>query len=103
MFCRRPARQYVCSEVISSSNGSAMVPECASPFQKQYVIRLLVVTQLACVFLRQRPARNNQASRSARRFSEAAVGAFASPTPTKSQVKHQYGLSVLGRARDMIA
>jgi LysR family transcriptional activator of nhaA len=36
-------------------------------------------------------------------FSEAAVGAFASPTPTESQVKRQYGLSVLGRARDITA
>lgn len=36
-------------------------------------------------------------------FSEAAVGAFASPTPTEAQVKRQYGLSVLGRARDITA
>jgi LysR family transcriptional activator of nhaA len=36
-------------------------------------------------------------------FGEAAVGAFASPTPTESQVKRQYGLTVLGRARDLTA
>ncbi len=36
-------------------------------------------------------------------FGEAAVGAFASPTPTEAQVKRQYGLSVLGRARDITA
>ena len=36
-------------------------------------------------------------------FSEAAIGAFASPTPTESQVKRQYGLTVLGRARDITA
>lgn len=36
-------------------------------------------------------------------FSEAAVGAFASPTPTEAQVKRQYGLTVLGRARDITA
>ncbi len=36
-------------------------------------------------------------------FSEAAVGAFASPTSTETQVKRQYGLSVLGRARDITA
>ena len=36
-------------------------------------------------------------------FSEAAVGAFASPTPTEAQVKRQYGLSVLGRAKDITA
>jgi LysR family transcriptional regulator, transcriptional activator of nhaA len=36
-------------------------------------------------------------------FSEAAVGAFASPTPTEAQVKRQYGLSVLGRATDITA
>ena len=36
-------------------------------------------------------------------FSEAAVGAFASPTSTELQVKRQYGLSVLGRARDVTA
>jgi LysR family transcriptional regulator, transcriptional activator of nhaA len=36
-------------------------------------------------------------------FSEAAVGAFAAPTPTEVQVKRQYGLSVLGRARDIVA
>jgi LysR family transcriptional regulator, transcriptional activator of nhaA len=36
-------------------------------------------------------------------FSEAAVGAFAAPTPTESQVKRQYGLTVLGRARDIVA
>ena len=36
-------------------------------------------------------------------FSEAAVGAFASPTPTEAQVKRQYGLKVLGRASDITA
>jgi LysR family transcriptional regulator, transcriptional activator of nhaA len=36
-------------------------------------------------------------------FSEAAVGAFVAPTPTEAQVKRQYGLSVLGRARDITA
>lgn len=36
-------------------------------------------------------------------FGEAAVGAFASPTPTEGQVKRQYGLSVLGRAKDITA
>ena len=36
-------------------------------------------------------------------FGEAAVGAFASPTPTEAQVKRQYGLTVLGRARDISA
>lgn len=36
-------------------------------------------------------------------FSEAAVGVFASPTPTETQVKRQYGLSVLGRAKDITA
>lgn len=36
-------------------------------------------------------------------FSEAAVGAFAAPTPTEAQVKRQYGLSVLGRTRDIVA
>jgi LysR family transcriptional activator of nhaA len=36
-------------------------------------------------------------------FSEAAVGAFASPTSTEAQVKRQYGLTVLGRARDITA
>lgn len=36
-------------------------------------------------------------------FSEAAVGAFASPTPTEAQVKRQYGLSILGRAKDITA
>src|SRR3984885_7989857 len=36
-------------------------------------------------------------------FSEAAVGAFAAPTPTEAHVKRQYGLSVLGRTRDIVA
>jgi LysR family transcriptional regulator, transcriptional activator of nhaA len=36
-------------------------------------------------------------------FSEAAVGAFVAPTPTEPQVKLKYGLSVLGRARDITA
>jgi LysR family transcriptional regulator, transcriptional activator of nhaA len=36
-------------------------------------------------------------------FSEAAVGAFVSPTSTEAQVKRQYGLSVLGRAKDITA
>jgi LysR family transcriptional activator of nhaA len=36
-------------------------------------------------------------------FSEAAVGAFAAPTPTEMQIKRQYGLSVLGRTRDIVA
>lgn len=36
-------------------------------------------------------------------FSEAAVGAFASPTSTEAQVRRQYGLSVLGRAKDITA
>lgn len=36
-------------------------------------------------------------------FSEAAVGVFAAPTPTEAQVKRQYGLSVLGRTRDILA
>lgn len=36
-------------------------------------------------------------------FSEAAVGAFAAPTPTEVHVKRQYGLSVLGRTRDIVA
>jgi LysR family transcriptional regulator, transcriptional activator of nhaA len=36
-------------------------------------------------------------------FGEAAVGAFAAPTPTETQVKRQYGLTVLGRARDIVA
>jgi LysR family transcriptional regulator, transcriptional activator of nhaA len=36
-------------------------------------------------------------------FSEAAMGAFAAPTPTEAQVKRQYDLSVLGRTRDIVA
>lgn len=36
-------------------------------------------------------------------FSEAAVGAFVAPTPTETQVRNQYGLSVLGRTRDIVA
>jgi LysR family transcriptional regulator, transcriptional activator of nhaA len=36
-------------------------------------------------------------------FSEAAVGAFATPTPTEAQVNRQYGLSLLGRTRDIVA
>jgi LysR family transcriptional activator of nhaA len=36
-------------------------------------------------------------------FSEEAVGAFAAPTSTEAQVKRQYGLSVLGRTRDIVA
>lgn len=36
-------------------------------------------------------------------FSEAAVGAFAAPMPTETRVKRQYGLSVLGRTRDVVA
>jgi len=35
-------------------------------------------------------------------FSEAAVGVFATPTPTEAQVKRQYGLSLLGRTRDIV-
>ena len=35
-------------------------------------------------------------------FSEAAVGAFATPTPTEAQVKKQYGLALLGRTRDIV-
>jgi LysR family transcriptional activator of nhaA len=35
-------------------------------------------------------------------FSEAAVGAFATPTPTEAQVKRQYGLSLLGRTKDIV-
>lgn len=35
-------------------------------------------------------------------FSEAAVGAFATPTPTEAQVKRQYGLSLLGRTQDIV-
>jgi LysR family transcriptional activator of nhaA len=35
-------------------------------------------------------------------FSEAAVGAFAAPTPTEGQVKRQYGLTLLGRTRDIV-
>jgi LysR family transcriptional activator of nhaA len=31
------------------------------------------------------------------------VGAFAAPTPTEAHVKRQYGLSVLGRTRDIVA
>ena len=34
-------------------------------------------------------------------FSEAAVGAFATPTPTEAQVRKQYGLTLLGRTRDI--
>jgi LysR family transcriptional regulator, transcriptional activator of nhaA len=36
-------------------------------------------------------------------FSEAAVGAFAAPTPTESQVKRQYGLAILGRTQEVVA
>jgi LysR family transcriptional activator of nhaA len=35
-------------------------------------------------------------------FSEAAVGAFATPTPTEAQIKKQYGLTLLGRTRDIV-
>jgi LysR family transcriptional regulator, transcriptional activator of nhaA len=35
-------------------------------------------------------------------FSEAAVGAFATPTPTEGQIKKQYGLLLLGRTRDIV-
>jgi LysR family transcriptional activator of nhaA len=35
-------------------------------------------------------------------FSEAAVGAFATPTPTEAHVRKQYGLSLLGRTRDIV-
>jgi len=35
-------------------------------------------------------------------FSQAAAGAFATPTPTEAQVKKQYGLSLLGRTRDIV-
>ena len=35
-------------------------------------------------------------------FSQAAVGAFATPTPTEAQVKKQYELSLLGRTRDIV-
>jgi LysR family transcriptional regulator, transcriptional activator of nhaA len=35
-------------------------------------------------------------------FSEAAVGAFVAPTPTEAQVRKQYGLSLLGRTRDIV-
>lgn len=36
-------------------------------------------------------------------FSEAAIEAFVAPTPTETHVKRQYGLSVLGRTRDIVA
>lgn len=36
-------------------------------------------------------------------FSEEAVGVFAAPTATETQVKRQYGLTVLGRTRDIVA
>lgn len=36
-------------------------------------------------------------------FSEAAVGVFAAPTPTEAQVQRQYGLSVVGRTREIVA
>lgn len=35
-------------------------------------------------------------------FSEAAVGAFVAPTPTEAQVRKQYGLSLLGRTKDIV-
>ncbi len=35
-------------------------------------------------------------------FGEAAVGAFATPTPTEAQVKQQYQLSLLGRTDDIV-
>lgn len=35
-------------------------------------------------------------------FSEAAVGAFVAPTATEAQVKKQYGLSLLGRTKDIV-
>ena len=35
-------------------------------------------------------------------FSQAAVGAFVAPTATEAQVKKQYGLSLLGRTRDIV-
>jgi LysR family transcriptional regulator, transcriptional activator of nhaA len=35
-------------------------------------------------------------------FSEAAVGAFATPTPTEAHIKRQYGLTLLGRTRDIV-
>ena len=35
-------------------------------------------------------------------FGEAAVGAFAAPTPTEAQVKRQYRLSLLGRTKDIV-
>ncbi len=35
-------------------------------------------------------------------FGEAAVGAFATPTPTEAEIQRQYGLSLLGRTRDIV-
>jgi LysR family transcriptional activator of nhaA len=35
-------------------------------------------------------------------FGEAAIGAFAAPTPTEVQVKRQFQLSVLGRTKDIV-
>ena len=35
-------------------------------------------------------------------FLEAAIGAFAAPTPTEAQVKRQYRLSLLGRTKDIV-
>jgi LysR family transcriptional activator of nhaA len=35
-------------------------------------------------------------------FGEAAVGAFATPTPTEAQLKRQYQLSLLGRTEDIV-
>ena len=31
------------------------------------------------------------------------MGVFAAPTPTEAQVKRQYGVSVLGRTREIVA
>jgi LysR family transcriptional activator of nhaA len=35
-------------------------------------------------------------------FGEAAIGAFAAPTPTEAQIKRQYQLSLLGRTEDIV-
>jgi LysR family transcriptional activator of nhaA len=35
-------------------------------------------------------------------FGEAAIGAFAAPTATEAQIKRQFGLSLLGRTKDIV-
>lgn len=35
-------------------------------------------------------------------FGGAAVGAFATPTPTEAQVKRHYQLALLGRTKDIV-